>query len=201
MTYMASDNIDRVRFELGSIGYSMTSFDELAVPFDHDAANELCELVEASEGSEEALKVVDHIIKNDMTIVQDARCLEIGRTVIQPAISKLFAENPDATKSWELFGLNRYRRGGRFGAHQDNVGKTVMVFTITGEREFTIYETPTPGLPDGTEFTTVENVFQAIPGTIVLLDPEKDPAHAVTATPSASIVAVADVPHKLRKAE
>ncbi|MBP7806924.1 hypothetical protein KA047_00315 [Candidatus Saccharibacteria bacterium] len=190
---MSDNTLERIGHELEVVGYSLTSYDEIQADFNTAAVTELCERVTRSEGSAKALEVVEHIEKNDMTIVQDEICMELGRHILLPAIKALFASHPEVLESWSLFGINRYAYGGKFGPHRDDVGATVIVATMAGYRDFSLYKT-NPDTPITGFDPEVEQTFRLGPGSLMILDAKKDPGHAVVDTPEASIVAVADIP-------
>lgn len=188
----------RIKTELTEVGYSETSFRRLGADFDEEAADSLHKLSIDSSGSEAALQAVAHIDIKNMTIVQDERCMVLARQILQPAINILFAKSEEARKEWSLFGINRYEKGGKFGAHQDSTDATVLVVTLAGVRVFDVFKTDVPGLPDGTKFSEIENTFYLSVGSIMILDRLKDPAHAVKEVLEPSLTAVADVPFTLR---
>lgn len=190
---MSTKHLHQVGVNLETVGYADSSFAELGLPMDVDLVRQINDAVSLSNGSQAAMDVVAHIEKANMTIVQDDDCLALGRAFVRPAIEVLFDGNDEAIDSWTLFGMNRYQAGGRFGPHRDYVGSTVLVFTVTGEREFDIYETAPEDPEDKTDYTAVEQSFLQRPGSIMILDREKDPAHAVKLAKTDGIVAVADV--------
>ncbi len=179
--------------QLETIGYAQTSFNQLGLPLDVDLIHAINSVVNASEGSHDAMKVVEHIDKDQMTIVQDEKCMELGNQFVRPAIEALFAGDDAALATWALFGMNRYYAGGRFGPHRDYVGKTVLVFTVDGERDFDIYVTDPADPEDKTDYKEVEATFHQKRGSIMILDRDTDPAHAVRLARTDGVVAVADV--------
>lgn len=190
---MSAEHLHQVSENLEGLGYAHTSFNELGLPMDVALIDQIESAVSLSSGSQAAMDVVQHIDKDKMMIVQDDRCLELGRLFVKPAIELLFAGDDEAIDTWTLFGMNRYKAGGRFGPHRDYVGSTVLVFTAVGERIFDIYETAPEDPEDKTDYTKVERTFIQQPGSIMILDREKDPAHAVRLAKTDGIVAVADV--------
>ena len=190
---MSSQEIQRIALQLETIGYSHTSFDQLDIPFDAEQAAELSMKVEASSESAEALSVVEHIKRDGMTIVQDELCMNVAKTIMAPVIEAVYMGNSAAIDTWTIFGLNRYTTGGSFGTHRDSVDTTIFLTTIKGSREFEIYVTG-DSEPGSTDFSEVEARFLLEPGSIMILDGEKDPAHAVSRAIVSSVVVVADVP-------
>lgn len=190
--------LTRIAHDLEQVGYAVTSYEALGVDFDAVAARSLDQAVVSAQESAEALEVVKHITKQAMTIVQDPRCMELGRGLIQPAIGALLVDRPEQEQEtlWTLFGLNRYEQGGQFGPHRDDVSASVLVVTVSGSRNFDLYKTTATSRQD--ELTDVEASFSLGPGSILILDGEKDPGHAISDTPEASVVAVADIPFILR---
>ncbi|HMT19153.1 MAG TPA: hypothetical protein PKD15_03910 [Candidatus Saccharibacteria bacterium] len=191
-------NLEIIGGQLERVGFAHTSFEELGINRSADLVDEIASRVNESKGSPEAMKVVEHIDKNNMMIVQDPICLELGRRYIKPAIEVLFHDQPEALETWALFGLNRYRAGGKFGPHRDYVGKSVLVFTVTGERDFDIYHTEPDDPENKTDFDTVIASYRQKPGSIMVLDRDIDPAHAVKLALTDGIVAVADVDGVIR---
>lgn len=199
---MAKPELNRVSRELLVSGYSMTSFDELGLELDQSEVDRFCLLVEASAGSAAALEAVKHIEKRDMTIVQDPVCMELGALLLAPVAETLFADVEGARENWTLFGVNRYSAGAKFGKHVDSVGSTVLIMTAKGERVLDIYEKIQDDTqPDGYAFGTLLDSFTLGLGSIMLLDRDADPGHAVRVALSDSISLVADVPGVLRPQE
>ncbi|MEK7599877.1 MAG: hypothetical protein AAB462_02490 [Patescibacteria group bacterium] len=185
-----ANEIERIGSELSDLGYSLTSFDQLGLPFDHGLAEELSMAAARGIFSPDAAKLTEHIEKNNMTMVQDEVCLELGRQMVQPVVEAVFVDNPEATQTWGLYAMNRYETGGELGVHQDSVEKTVLVVTISGQRELDVYaKGQTEDDAGDAEQTLLLN-----PGSVMILDAEADPAHAVRCTEGPSVSAVLDVP-------
>ena len=90
--------------------------------------------------------------------------------------------------------MNRYEAGGELGAHQDSVEKTVLVVTASGARNFDVYKR---GETEGS-FSTVEQSFLLGVGSVMILDGQADPGHAIQCVEGPSVSAVLDVPALLR---
>lgn len=190
--------LSRITDELTDKGYVLTSFGRLSVPFDPSLVGELCAAAAEGTFSKSAADLTKHIEKSNMTIVQDERALELGRTLVRPVVAAVFGENPAAMQNWSLYAMNHYQRpGATLGAHQDTVGSTVMVVSVSGARDFTIYEQST--YPS--QQTAEKETFRVEPGSIVILDAYADPLHSVTCVEGPSVSAVLDVPDMLRPAE
>jgi len=192
---MITPEIQRVAWELEAPGYAVTSYDALGLELNLLKVTQLMNMVAVDPGSEEALKVVKHIVKNDMAIVQDPVCLALAAEIIAPPTDLLFAHAVDAgdEDKWSLFGINKYRAGGKFGPHVDKVGKSVLVITLAGERSFDICEKiPDETQADGFSFGEVLDNFVLNEGSILVLDREADPGHAVAEALTDGVVAVAD---------
>jgi len=187
---MIKNELHRVSTELDTNGYSLTSFDQLGLKFDPDLAAELCATVEKFGSGQAALELTKHIEKKDMTIVQDEQALALGRLMVKPAVDALFAETPRALNNWALYGVNRYETGGAFGAHQDSTGATVLIVTASGVRNFDVYKKGQDG--------EVERSFLLKAGSVMILDGQMDPSHAVSCIEGPSVSAVLDVPDLLR---
>lgn len=191
---MSSHEIERVGYELGTVGYSLTSYEELGLPFDTLLAAQLCIATTLSDISPEAMEVTKHFEKTKMKIVQSERALLLGRQLITPVVERLFVNSEGARNGWSLFGLNYYERDGDFGAHRDSVDATVLVVTASGTREFNVYKKET----EPEKFIEIEKSFTLVPGSIMILDAIADPGHSVYCKEGPSVAAVFDVPDILR---
>lgn len=182
--------ISRLGYELADLGYSLTSYGQLGLEFDHDLATRLSGAAAQGLFSPDAAKLTEHIQKNDMTMVQDEVCLGLGRQMVRPVVETVFADNPAATQGWNIYAMNRYETGGELGIHQDSVGKTVLVVTISGQRELDVFA---KGQTEN-DASDAEKTFLLTPGSVMILDGEADPAHAVRCSQGPSVSAVIDVP-------
>lgn len=195
---MSAPEIGRVSSELLFPGYSLTSFDALGLGLSLNDVDELCTMVDASAGSDAALEAVKHIEKQGMTIIQDDDCVNRGMQLMDPAVKTLFA-GTDGGEGWSLFGINRYAAGATFGPHVDNVGKTVLIMTLRGERILDIHEKiEDKREEEGYIFGRVLDTIALRLGSIMILDRDADPGHAVRISLTDSISMVADVPGILR---
>lgn len=187
------DELHRIASELGTIGYSVTSFDRLAVPFDEDLAADLSEATMLKGSGVRALELTKHVEKQRMTIVQDEHCLALGRRFVNPVVDALFAESKRARASWTIYGVNRYETGGSFGWHKDSVGATVLIVTASGLRDLSVFK---DGGREGIEGH--EQTFELGAGSVMVMDGQLDPGHAVSCRVGPSVSAVLDVPDLLR---
>lgn len=198
---MSQTELQRIGSQLETNGHALTSFQALGVPFDREEVDKVNTLIDQSEGSEQALAVIEHIDRQGLTVVQDERCLQAARRILRPAIEILFTGSQDVNtdEDWSLFGINRYLAGGNFGAHVDKVGKSVVVATFKGERVFDICEKfEDESASDGYSFGRVTDSFHVGVGSLIILDRDTDPGHAVSSVISDSIVAVTDVDGVIR---
>lgn len=188
----------RVTNELATAGYSLTSYAELGLTFDAELAAELCDVAAQGTFSPSAAELTAHIEKNNMTIVQEERALALGRQVVTPLVDGLFAGSPRALENWNLYGINHYNEAGAgLGAHQDSVGSTVLIASISGLRKFCVYRKE----PEYETFREIESTFTLSPGSVVILDGYADPGHFVECLEGPSVSAVFDVPDLLRPEE
>lgn len=196
---MSSEVLQRISTDLSEVGHSVTSYDELGVEFDEAAASELVRVVGRDVFDPDALQHVTNIDDmQGMIIAKGAETLRLGKTFMEPVVAALFRHNPQALNGWSLYGLNRYDAGGTFEPHMDSTGGTVIVATLSGERELDVYRREPDQHHDHPEtFREIEYTRWLGRGSILLVDGELDPPHAVRCiTPSASTVV--DVPVLLR---
>jgi hypothetical protein len=192
---MSTSETLRIATELDTVGYSLTTYADLGLPFDETLAEKITLASAGAEFSPAAADLTKHIEKQHMTMVQEEEVLSMGRLIVAPVVDALFVGSPSALSNWNLYALNRYESVGALGAHQDSVGSTVFVATLAGEREFYIHR-----IIDGPaqKYGEVIDSFTLSPGSIVVLDGHIDPAHSVACLQSPSVSAVFDVPDLLR---
>ncbi len=193
---MIKNELFRVSTELDNQGYALTSYDLLGLPFDTALAHELSTSAADGNFSPDAAKLTERIEKQKMTMVQDPRTLELGKRLIRPVVETLFANDPKALKGWDLYAMNCYQTGGKLGSHQDSVGKTVLVVTASGERQFDVWgigETEETAKSKNPEASFILNA-----ASVMILDGQADPAHGVECIQGPSISAILDVPALLR---
>lgn len=193
-----STELTRITRELDTNGYSLTSYEQLGLPFDPKLVGELCAAAAAGTFSPAAADLTKHIEKSDMAMVQDEAALELGRRLVRPVVEAIFHESPQALSKWSLYAMNRYDSpAASLGSHQDSVGSTVLVVTASGARDFNIHERP----ESVGQQTPIKETIRVEPGSIMILDAQADPAHSVTCVEGPSVSAVLDVPDLLRAPE
>lgn len=189
---MSKNEIYRVTQELDERGYSLTSYDQLDLPFDTELTDILCEAAARGSFSPSAADLTKHIEKQNMIMAQDDEVLRLGRLLVSPVVERFFGDNPHALGAWSLYAMNRYEEGGKLGSHQDSVGSTVFVATVSGVRKFDVYRRIS------VDSEVLDESFVLSPGSIMILDGEIDPSHAVECLEGPSVTAVFDVPELLR---
>jgi hypothetical protein len=195
MLLMINNELQRVTHELDTNGYSLTSYDQLGLEFNADLVGRLCTAAAEGTFSASAADLTKHIEKQNMAMVQDENALKLGRLLVAPVVETLFQTSPRARANWNLYAMNRYDAGGAMlGAHQDSVGATVMVVTASGVRDFNVYRKE----PEHGVFKEIEQSFRLEPGSVMILDAQVDPGHAVACIEGPSVSAVLDVPDMLR---
>jgi alkylated DNA repair dioxygenase AlkB len=163
------------------------------VPFDEGLAADLCEATALKGSGAQALELTKHVDKRRMAVVQDEHCLALGRRFVDPLVGSLFADSERARANWSIYGVNRYETGGSFGSHRDSVGATVLIVTASGLRDFSVFE------QEGSDgLNQIERTFELGPGSVMILDGQLDPRHAVSCRVGPSVSAVLDVPDLLR---
>jgi hypothetical protein len=192
---MIRTETSRIAEELDTKGYTLTSYDKLGLPFDPSLVGKLCTAAAGGTFSAAAADLTKHIEKSGMAMVQDESALVLGRQLVRPVVESLFADSPKALAGWNLYAMNRYDApGASLGSHQDSVGSTVLVVTASGKRDFNIHERPS----FNGEQTPITETIQVVPGDIMILDAQADPAHSVACVEAPSVSAVLDVPDMLR---
>lgn len=190
---MGSNKLERITYELDTKGFSVSSYDDLGLVFDSELVEKLCQASASASFSPAAAELTKHIEKQKMTMVQDESALAFGRLLVGPVVETLFAHSPRALKGWSLYAMNRYEAGGKLGSHQDSVGSTVLVATVSGVRKFDVYKRGQAAIAG-----QIEESFLLSPGSIMLLDGQADPEHSVECIEGPSLSAVFDVPDLLR---
>jgi hypothetical protein len=192
---MIKNELQRITDELDTKGYTQTSYDRLELEFDSNLIGRLCMAAAKGTFSESAADLTKHIKKQNMVMVQDEEALQLGRLLVAPVVNTLFYESSRARRDWNLYAMNRYDGpGASLGAHQDSVGSTVLVVTASGVRNFDVYKRE----PEYGVFKEVEESFRLEPGSVMILDAQADPGHAVACIEGPSVSAVLDVPDLLR---
>lgn len=193
-TALVDRELRRVAQKLDDCGYALTSFDALEQELDVELASQLCELTACGEFSASAAELTERIKKQKMTMIQHEDAIAIGGQIVRSAVETIFNQSQRALQEWRLYALNRYEKGGSLGAHQDSVGSTVIVITISGQRILDIYRKERKY----ELFREIECSFTLNAGSMMILDGESDPGHAVRCTRGPSVSAVVDVPDLLR---
>ncbi len=191
---MPRNELIRITNELSTTGYVLTTYEDLGLEFNRGFATQLADIVETGTFSTAAAELTKHIEKQKMMMVQDEKALALGRLMVRPVVEALFENSPRALSRWELYAMNRYEVGGSLGGHQDSVGSTVLVATMSGKRLFNIYETP----EQNHEAAKIIDSYILSPGSVMILDGRADPCHAVSCIDGPSVSAVFDVPDLLR---
>lgn len=187
-------NVDRRLAEaLASEGWAYTTYEELGLDFDLALAGAVCEASDRGGFSADAAELTKHIEKQAMRMVQEEDALALGTQLVKPVVSRLFQDSARARAQSHLYALNRYETGGFLGHHQDSVGSTVLVVTVSGAREFRVR----PG-GETASADQAEVKFLLEPGSVMILDGQVDPSHAVVCVRGPSVSAVYDVPDLLR---
>lgn len=195
MLLMIATEKFRIAEELDTVGYALTTYERLGLPFDSVLVGRLCTAAVEGTFSAAAADLTKHIEKSSMAMVQEEDALVLGRQLVRPVVEMLFAETPSAIAKWNLYAMNRYDApGASLGSHQDSVGSTVLVITASGVRDFNIHERPSF---EGQQ-TPITNSIRVVPGDIMILDAQADPAHSVACVEAPSVSAVLDVPDMLR---
>lgn len=184
---------ERLADRLAVDGYVHTTYRELGLPFDTKLALAVSAAAEKGVFSKDAAELTEHIAKQAMTMVQEANALTLGTQLVAPVVAKLFPDNPRVQATSRLYALNRYETGGYLGHHQDSVGSTVLVVTVSGTREFRVLALEAAPSDSG------EVTFLLEPGSVMLLDGQVDPRHAVLCVQGPSVSAIYDVPDLLRR--
>lgn len=196
---MSSEVLERISAELSEVGHSITSYDDLGVEFDEAAASQLIGVVGQDVFDPDALQNVTNVDDmQKMIIAKGPVTLRLGRSFMEPIVMALFHHDQQALDGWSLYGLNRYEAGGTFEPHMDSTKGTVVVATLCGERELDVYRRE-PGQRHDRPETFKEIEYRRRLGrcSILLLDGELDPPHAVRCTVP-SVSTVVDVPRLLR---
>lgn len=192
---MITTEKNRIAVELDKNSYALTSYKKLGLPFSPTLVGQLCTAAAEGAFSAAALDLTKHIEKSGMVMVQEEKTLALGRQLVRPVVELLFAESPRAVENWNLYAMNRYDTpGASLGSHQDSVGSTVLVVTASGVRDFNVHERPSF---EG-EQTPIASTIRVMPGDIMILDAQADPAHSVACLEAPSVSAVLDVPDMLR---
>lgn len=195
MMLVMSAEVDRITEELDANGYAFTSYDELDLPFDRDLVGRLCLASANGAFSPQAAELTKHINKAHMTIIQEDWALTMGREIVRPVVDSLFVDSPRARANWNLYAVNHYSRpDATLGTHQDSVGATVLVVSMSGARDFHFYDRPEH---EGQELTLRESRL-VTPGEVVVIDAQADPFHSVVCVEAPSVSAVLDIPDMLR---
>jgi hypothetical protein len=197
---MSREALDRITYELTEIGHALTSYAELGLDFNEAAITRLQEVVGNDVFGAEAAKLAKNTDKKDMIIAQSAETLALSTEFVRPAIHTLFADSSRALGTWALYGVNRYDKiGGTFEPHMDSAATTVAIVTLCGIRSMDIYRRyPDQNAAKPETFRDIEYTVELKPGSIMLIDGQLDPPHAVTCLEAPSLSVIVDVPDLLR---
>jgi hypothetical protein len=192
---MAKNEVERIAIELETRGYCRTFFGLLGLSLDPDLTGRICDQAALGTFGESAAKLTEHVTKSDMAMIRDRDLRHMGHMLMNPVIEALFA--PAQPTNWELYTVNRYDTvGATLGSHQDHIGTTVLIATVHGSRQLDILNTPEPDVFDG-----VKESFTLATGSIMIMDPEADPGHAITCLEAPSISVVAGIPELIRNSQ
>lgn len=164
-------------------GHALTTFGEQDVLDFRARADDLIAAVNSNE------RLAGAEVRTGMVMLQNPEISKLASAVVQPFVDKVFADQPDASTGWNLYGVNHYAANEDFKPHQDYFDGTVMIITVCGERRFDVYEKE----PEDDSFKTVDTTYELGAGSVVLLNGHRDLGHAARCVVGPSISIVADV--------
>ncbi|XAY03383.1 hypothetical protein DSM112329_00197 [Paraconexibacter sp. AEG42_29] len=122
-----------------------------------------------------------------MLMFRDETTLTSGRALMRPVFDALFRAAVD--DEFGMYCVNHYETGDAFRPHQDYFDGTVVIATISGEREFDVYRRE----DEDDVFLEVEATCTLTPGSILLLDGYSNRGHAARCLRGPSVSVVADI--------
>ena len=193
VSFMITQEVQRISKQVKTLGHALTSFDSLGIP---EYLNLSESLVSAVEGTEQ-FRDIAIMGRTGMLMFREEAPLDAGMRLAQPVAEILFANKPNAIMQMGVYAVNQYETGDFFNPHQDHFDGTIMIMTPQGHRQLDIYKKE----PEDDVFTEVTHSYDLHAGSILVLNGFHNLGHAAKCIAGPSISVVADIPLALSNDE